>query len=193
MVSRTRHASSYHSDVRPAWGDHSCFQRFPWDCVCRHSPRLTAAERLERNAISGQSVPASAVPAALMPYLLRIPGEPKLHARIPELWLCHRYARFSDVRSFHIVFADCDLASYLRSTPIPRVVRNVPILVVGRCGGGKACLPAVGEVRVRMQVSTQGLPAKRSRPVLRCLKFDKAFTANSGRLTAGKGGGWWLC
>lgn len=49
-------------------------------------------------------------------------------------------------------FAACDLASFLRSTPIPRVVRNVPISVVGRCGGGKACLPAVGEVRVRTQV-----------------------------------------
>ncbi len=32
--------------------------------------------------------------------LLRRPREPKLHARMPEPWLRHRYARFSDMLTF---------------------------------------------------------------------------------------------
>jgi hypothetical protein len=66
--------------------------------------------------LRGQSIPISAVPAALN--LLRLPREPKLHARIPKPWLCHRYARFSDMlfflgimlrRDSHLVLPDLGL------------------------------------------------------------------------------------
>lgn len=74
-----------------------------------------------RNTTSGVVDPGFRRAGGAMLTLLRLPREPKLHARIPEPWLCHRYARFSDT-----LFLRCSVWNLARRMGRPS--QGTPIL-----------------------------------------------------------------